>query len=243
MIRTIIWFIWFWVSLIFTLPFLLWTKLLDKQGREEQRIKVVNKTASLWSRAVVNLSGAKVTVEGLENLPEGPVVFIGNHQGNFDIPILISFIDKPKAFIAKIETLKLPIVSFWMRQMKCVFMDRNDIRQSITAINQGVQYLKEGYSMVIFPEGTRSGSTEMGEFKAGSFKLATKSGVPIVPVAINGSYNIMGKKSLIVKPAEVSVEILKPIDTTKLSKEELKSLHDRVYEEIKTVINKGRTDK
>jgi 1-acyl-sn-glycerol-3-phosphate acyltransferase len=243
MIRTIIWFIWFWVSLIFTLPFLLWTKILDKQGKEDQRIKVVNKTASVWSRSVVNLSGAKVTVEGLENLPEGPVVFIGNHQGNFDIPILLSFIDKPKAFIAKIETLKLPFVSSWMRQMRCVFMDRNDIRQSITAINQGVQYLKEGYSMVIFPEGTRSGSVEMGEFKAGSFKLATKSGVPIVPIAINGSYNIMGKKNLIVKPAEVSVKILKPIETAKLSKEELKTLHDRVYEEIKAVINKGSTGK
>jgi 1-acyl-sn-glycerol-3-phosphate acyltransferase len=243
MIRTIIWFIWFWVSLIFTLPFLLWTRILDNQGKDDQRIKVVNKTASLWSRSVVNLSGAKVTVEGLENLPEGPVVFIGNHQGNFDIPILLSFIDKPKAFIAKIETLKLPFVSSWMRQMRCVFMDRNDIRQSITAINQGVQYLKEGYSMVIFPEGTRSGSVEMGEFKAGSFKLATKSGVPIVPIAINGSYNIMGKKSLIVKPAEVSVKILKPIETAKLSKEELKNLHDRVYEEIRAVINKGRTGK
>jgi 1-acyl-sn-glycerol-3-phosphate acyltransferase len=243
MIRTIIWFIWFWVSLIFTLPFLLWTKILDKQGKEDQRIKVVNKTASVWSRSVVNLSGAKVTVEGLENLPEGPVVFIGNHQGNFDIPILLSFIDKPKAFIAKIETLKLPFVSSWMRQMRCVFMDRNDIRQSITAINQGVQYLKEGYSLVIFPEGTRSGSIEMGEFKAGSFKLATKSGVPIVPIAINGSYNIMGKKSLIVKPAEVSVKILKPIETAKLSKEELKNLHDRVYEEIRAVINKGSTGK
>jgi 1-acyl-sn-glycerol-3-phosphate acyltransferase len=243
MIRTIIWFIWFWVSLIFTLPFLLWTKILDKQGKEDQRIKVVNKTASVWSRSVVNLSGAKVTVEGLENLPEGPVVFIGNHQGNFDIPILLSFIDKPKAFISKIETLKLPFVSSWMRQMRCVFMDRNDIRQSITAINQGVQYLKEGYSMVIFPEGTRSGSIEMGEFKAGSFKLATKSSVPIVPIAINGSYNIMGKKSLIVKPAEVSVKILKPIETAKLSKEELKTLHDRVYKEIKAVINKGSTGK
>jgi 1-acyl-sn-glycerol-3-phosphate acyltransferase len=236
MIRTIIWFIWFWVSLIFTLPFLLWAKILDKLGREEQRIKVVDRTASLWSRSVVNFSGAKVIVEGLENLPEGPVVFISNHQGNFDIPILLSFINKPKAFIAKIETTKMPFVSSWMRQMKCVFMDRNDIRQSITAINQGIEYLKEGYSMVIFPEGTRSGSKEMGEFKAGSFKLATKSGVPIVPVAINGSYNIMGKKSLIVKPAGVKVKILKSIDTTKLSKEELRDLHNRVYEEIKAGI-------
>jgi 1-acyl-sn-glycerol-3-phosphate acyltransferase len=238
MIRTIIWFIWFWVSLVFTLPFLVLVKVLDKQGKETKRIEVVHKVASIWARSVVNLSGAKIIVEGLENIPKGPVVFIGNHQGNFDIPILISFIDKPKAFIAKLETSKLPFVASWMREMRCVFMDRKDIRQSITAINQGVEYLKEGYSMVIFPEGTRSGSKEMGEFKAGSFKLATKSGVPIVPVAINGSYNIMGKKSLLVKPAEVKVTILKPIDTAKLSKEEIKNLHDKVYEEIKATVNK-----
>lgn len=239
MLRTIIWFIWFWVSVILTLPFLLWAKLLHKQGDEEKRIKVVHRTTSLWARLVVNLSGSKIKVDGLNNLPEGPVVFIGNHQGNFDIPILMAFIDKPKAFIAKIETSKLPFVASWMREMRCVFMDRNDIRQSITAINQGVEYLKQGYSMVIFPEGTRSGSKEMGEFKAGSFKLATKSGVPIVPVAINGSYNIMGKKSFLVKPAEVKVTILKPIETALLSKEEAKDLHDRVYEEIKAVIDKS----
>ncbi|MCM0650337.1 1-acyl-sn-glycerol-3-phosphate acyltransferase [Clostridium swellfunianum] len=238
MIRTMIWFIWFWVSLIFTIPFLLWVKILEKQGKEQERIKIVHKVTSLWARLVINLSGAKVTVEGAENLPEGPVVFIGNHQGNFDIPILISFIDKPKAFIAKIETSRLPFVASWMRQMRCVFMDRKDIRQSITAINQGAEYLKQGYSMVIFPEGTRSGSKEMGEFKAGSFKLATKGNVPIVPVAINGSYNIMGKKSLIIKPADVKVTILKPIETSNLSKEEVKGLHDKVCEQIGAVINK-----
>lgn len=238
MIRTTIWFIWFWVSLIFTIPFLLWVKILEKQGKEQERIKIVHKVTSLWARLVINLSGAKVTVEGAENLPEGPVVFIGNHQGNFDIPILISFIDKPKAFIAKIETSRLPFVASWMRQMRCVFMDRKDIRQSITAINQGAEYLKQGYSMVIFPEGTRSGSKEMGEFKAGSFKLATKGNVPIVPVAINGSYNIMGKKSLIIKPADVKVTILKPIETSNLSKEEVKGLHDKVCEQIGAVINK-----
>jgi 1-acyl-sn-glycerol-3-phosphate acyltransferase len=238
MIRTVIWFIWFWVSLILTLPFLVWVKILDKLHREKERIKLVHKVTSLWARLVVNLSGAKVRVDGLENLPEGPVVFIGNHQGNFDIPILMAFIDKPKAFIAKIETSKLPFVASWMREMRCVFMDRKDIRQSITAINQGAEYLKEGYSMVIFPEGTRSGGKEMGEFKAGSFKLATKSGVPVVPVAINGSYNLMGKKSLLVRPAEVRVTVLKPINTAELSKEEIKNLHDRVYEEIKAVVNK-----
>jgi 1-acyl-sn-glycerol-3-phosphate acyltransferase len=211
MIRTIVWFVWFWVSLILTIPALIYAVILDKLNKTEKRIDVVNKTASLWARLLVNLSGSKIKVNGQENLPDGPVLFISNHQSNFDIPILISFIDKPKAFIAKIETSRLPIVSTWMKQMRCVFMDRNDIRQSISAINQGVDYLKKGYSMVIFPEGTRSAGVKMGEFKGGSFKLATKSGVPVIPVAIKGSYKIMSKGSFIIKPAQVEINILKPV--------------------------------
>jgi 1-acyl-sn-glycerol-3-phosphate acyltransferase len=234
MIRTIIWFIWFWVSLIFTIPYLLWVKILDKQKNTEKRIKLVHKVTSFWARSLVVLSGSKITVEGEENIPKDTaVLYVGNHQSNFDIPILLSYIDKPKGFISKIEVKKLPMVASWMREMRCVFMDRNDIRQSVIAINEGAEKLKQGYSMVIFPEGTRSGKEEMGEFKAGSFKLAIKSGVPIVPVAINGSYNIMGKKSLIIRPAKVHINILKPIYTTEISKEGLKDLHNIVSEEIR----------
>lgn len=238
MFRTIVWFIWFWISLILSLPVLLYAKILEKQNINDKRIKVVHKLTSLWSKLLVKLSGSKVEVIGEENLPEGPVLYVSNHQSNFDIPIFISYINRPKGFIAKVELTKLPFVASWMRQMKCVFMDRKDIRQSIIAINQGADYLKQGYSMIIFPEGTRSGKKEMGEFKAGSFKLAVKSGVPIVPVAINGSYNIMEKGSIIIKPAKVQIKILEPINTSKLSKEEIKVLHDRVHEEIENCLNK-----
>lgn len=233
MIRTILWFIWFGLSLILSLPALLWALILDKLNNNEKRIKVVHKATSLWARSLVGLSGSKIKVTGEENLPEGPVLFISNHQSNFDIPILMSYIDKPKAFISKIEVVKIPVVSSWMRQMKCVFMDRKDIRQSITAINQGVEYLKDGYSMIIFPEGTRSVGQAMSEFKAGSFKLATKSGVPIVPVVINGSYKIMGKGSSIIKPAKVEISILSPIETSELSKDKVKELPETVHEIIK----------
>jgi 1-acyl-sn-glycerol-3-phosphate acyltransferase len=233
MLRTIIWFIWFWVSLILSLPALLWANILDRQGKNDKRIKVVHKVTSLWTKLLINLSGSKVTVTGKENLPEGSVLYVSNHQSNFDIPLLMTFIDKPKGFIAKIELTKMPFVASWMRQMKCIFMDRNDIRKSMVAINQGADYLREGYSMVIFPEGTRSGKKEMGEFKAGSFKLAVKSGVSIVPVAIDGSYNIMGKKSLIIKPAKVNINILEPIHTDGLSKEEIKLLPGKVEKIIK----------
>jgi len=236
MLRTILWFIWFGVSLIFTLPFLFIAKFFDWLHKDEDRDRLVYKVTSIWAKSQIVVSGSKIKVTHVDNLPKGPVLFISNHQSNFDIPIFMSYINKPKAFIAKIETAKIPLVASWMRLMKCVFMDRKDIRQSVEAINKGAEFLKQGYSMVIFPEGTRSRTGDMEEFKAGSFKLAVKSGVPIVPVAISGSINIMDKGSIIIKPALVELEILKPIETSKLSKEEQKNLHITVQELIHEAI-------
>jgi 1-acyl-sn-glycerol-3-phosphate acyltransferase len=235
MIRTLIWFIWFCISLILTLPPLLAVKLITNQNTKNKIVYIVTR---LWAKPLLWLSGSKFQVEGEENIPEGPVLYVGNHQSNFDIPIFISCINRPKAFISKLENSKIPIVSIWMKEMKCIFMDRKDIRKSIEAINLGVEYLKQGYSMVIFPEGTRSGSGEMGEFKAGSFKLAFKSGVPIVPVAIDGSYNIMTKGSLIIKPAKVKITVFKPIYTSDLSKEELKKIPEQLENQIKDYLSK-----
>lgn len=237
MVRTIIWFIWFCVSLLCTLPFLFVAKLFDWTHKTILRDKFVYKVTSIWAKSQVAMSGSKIKVIGEENLPAGSVLFISNHQSNFDIPIFMSYINKPKAFIAKVETSKMPLVSSWMRLMKCVFMDRKDIRQSVEAINKGSEFLKQGYSMVIFPEGTRSENGEMGEFKAGSFKLAIKSGVPVVPVVIRGSFDIMGKGSLIIKPALVEIEILEPVEVSKLSKDEQKNLHTTVQESIKEVMS------
>jgi 1-acyl-sn-glycerol-3-phosphate acyltransferase len=239
MIRTIIWFIWFWVSLVLTIPALLYVKVLDKLNKTERRIELVHKVTKAWAKSLLWLSGAKIKVEGEENIPEGPVLFVSNHQSNFDIPIFISYVDRPKGFIAKTETAKMPFVVSWMRQMRCVFMDRKDIRQSVEAINKGAEYLKQGYSMVICPEGTRSKTGEVGEFKAGSFKLAVKSGVTVVPVAISGSINIMNKGSIKIKPALVELEILKPIEVSKLSKEEQKYLHITVQKLIQDAIGKN----
>ncbi|MFL0248511.1 lysophospholipid acyltransferase family protein [Candidatus Clostridium stratigraminis] len=240
MLRTILWFIWFGVSLVLTLPFLFIVKLLDWFHKNDTRDNFVYKVTGIWAKSQVAVSGSKIRVSGEENLPKGPVLFICNHQSNFDIPIFMSFINKPKAFIAKIETAKIPLVASWMRLMKCVFMDRKDIRQSVEAINKGAELLKQGYSMVIFPEGTRSKTGEIGEFKAGSFKLAVKSGVSIVPVAISGSINIMDKGSIIIKPALVKLEILKPVEVSKLSKEEQKNLHVTVQEIIQETIRKNK---
>ncbi|MGM7682352.1 lysophospholipid acyltransferase family protein [Cytobacillus sp. Hm23] len=212
MIRTIVWFIYFWLHLLFTVPALLKARHLDKRELHSERDQIVLRETIRWSRTLVNLTGSKINVKGKENIPDNqPVLFVSNHQGNFDIPILLGFLDRKMGFISKLEIKKYPIISHWMSMMRCVFMDRKNIRQSVKAINLGINNIKEGHSLVIFPEGTRSKGNAIGEFKPGSFKLATKSGVPIVPVTINGSYKIMEANKNILKGANVEVIISKPI--------------------------------
>lgn len=229
MIRTIVWFIYFWLYLIYLIPFMMMVRYYDRRGNIEKRDAIVNQRVRLWARALVRLAGGKISIVGEENIPKDrSVVFISNHQGNFDIPIILGYINKPKAFIAKIEIKKMPLISSWMKEMKCVFMDREDIRQSVQAINEGAEILREGYSLVICPEGTRSKGDAMGEFKHGSFKLATKAQVPIIPVTIKGSYKMMEQSKFIIRPAKVEVIISKPVETKGLTKEEIKELPEKV---------------
>ncbi|MEW9121410.1 MAG: lysophospholipid acyltransferase family protein [Thermotaleaceae bacterium] len=229
MFRTIFWFFYFSMYMIVLLPQLWKANLLEKQGKKKALQKYIHPIAQTWAKRLISLTGTSVEVVGHEYIPEGPVVFVSNHQGNFDIPLFIGYIDKPKAFIAKVELLKMPLVSSWMKKLRCIFIDRKDARQSLRAIQEGVQILKEDYSLVIFPEGTRSKGPQLGEFKRGSLKLATKARVPIVPVTIQGTYRIMEANGSIIKPTAVKMTISPPILTTNLSKDEENHLLDKVY--------------
>lgn len=229
MVKTVIWFIYFGIYLLGTVPALIKVKRLDQQGRIPERDRIIYETAQRWAQRLVNLTGARIQVIGKENIPaEGPVLFVSNHQGNFDIPILLGFIDKPKAFIAKKELKKIPILCTWMEYMQCVFIDRGDPRQSLKAINRGAELLKEGYSQVIFPEGTRSEDGTMGEFKPGSLKLALKAKVPIIPVTIKGAYDMMPKGEWKIRAAKVEVIISPAVLTENLSMKESNELTENV---------------
>ncbi|QEK13712.1 1-acyl-sn-glycerol-3-phosphate acyltransferase [Crassaminicella thermophila] len=234
MFRTIYMAIYFIVYLIFLFPKEWKINKLEKEGRMQEMHDLLHKIAMNWGKSIVNATGSKIHVFGIENIPKGPVLFVSNHQGNFDIPILFGFIDKPKAFIAKIELSKIPVFGKWMERQKCIFIDRDNPRQSLKAINKGIKTLKDGHSMVIFPEGTRSKGPKMGEFKKGSLKLATKAKVPIVPITIDGSYKIMEGNKKLIKPAEVKVTISQPIHTTNLTKEDENVLSEKVYAIIKS---------
>ena len=234
MFRTILFYPSIVLSLIVSILALPKMWYLKTKGRLEERTLFIHKVTYKWAKFVMKMSGAKVTVKGLENVPtDKTVLFMSNHQSFFDIPLLMSAVDMPKGFIAKKELGTWPGISTWMRYIQCVFMDRDNIRKSAEAIIQGINILKSGYSMVIFPEGTRSKGGETHEFKAGSFKLATKPKVPIIPVTINGSYKLLEKNNYKIKSSDVEVIFHPAVDVANLSKEEInnlpKTLEDIVF--------------
>jgi 1-acyl-sn-glycerol-3-phosphate acyltransferase len=233
MIRTIITYVYFGIYILLSLFGLLFLQVLKLFGQDRKVNAIAAKVAGNWARTMVWLAGGKINVTGKENLPDGPVLFVGNHQGSFDIPIYLGFLCKPTGFVAKIEMDKLPVFRTWMRHLKCVFMDRNDMRQAMRIINEAAEILKDGYSLTIFPEGTRSKGDKLGEFKSGSLKLALKAGVPIVPVAMDGSYKLLEQHKHL-HPAKVGLYICPPIPTAELTKEEQRDLSDRVRRAIES---------
>ncbi|CUN46234.1 MAG: lysophospholipid acyltransferase family protein [Sarcina ventriculi] len=210
------------------------------EGKIDEMNNIVCLGTRTISQKLIKLSDSTVNVHGLENIPEGPVLFVSNHQSNMDIAIICGFIDKPKGFIAKKELKKLPLINKWITLAGSIYLDRENPRKSMEGILEGIKTLKNGHSLVVFPEGTRSRGDKMGEFKSGSFKLATKSKVPIVPLTIDGTYRVMEANKILIKPSNINFYVHKPIYTDKLSKEEITKLPETVEHIIRSKLpNKG----
>lgn len=228
MFRSIMWYTKFVLALIGVSPCLLKANRLLKDKGQEAFDRYVYKVTSRWALGRVWDSGARIKIHGQERIPERNVLFVSNHQSDFDIAIFMSLVKKDTGFVAKVEMEKVPLLRTWMRNIHCVFLDRNNLRQSVKTIAEGVEILRAGYTLTVFPEGTRSKSDNIGEFKAGAFNLATRSGVPVVPVTIAGSYKIMEANNNRIVPADVDVFIHEPIETEGMSKDDIKALPERV---------------
>lgn len=197
--------------------------------------ELVNKHIPHWSRGILKVTGVSLSVEGLENIPKDtPCVFVGNHRSYYDIPLVLTQLDAPHGLVAKKEVGKLPLVRSWMRLLHCVFLDREDPRKAMTALNEAIDLVKKGYSLTIFPEGTRNKGAEgsLLEFKSGAFRVATKAKAPIVPLAITGSRDIMENHHMFMHPAHVTIRVLEPIETEGLTKEEIRALPQRTADVI-----------
>lgn len=228
--RTIIWFAYFWGYLLALIPSLHRAERAEREGNTLLRDEIVNREVAKWAGRLLRLAGVKVTVKGLENIPtDEPVVFVSNHQGYFDIPVLLSCLDKPHGLVAKDAVEKLPYIRNWMRLLGCVFIDRSNARQSVSALNDAARWLREdGRSFIIFPEGTRNHGRELLDFKNGAFKIAFKAKAPLVPICIDGTYKAMEARHNFIGPAEVILTILPPIATANLTKEESKEVGSQI---------------
>lgn len=196
---------------------------------------IVNEHIPHWSRTILKITGATLTVDGLERIPQNtPCVFVCNHRSYYDIPLLLAGLEAPHGILAKEELEKIPLLNRWMKLLGCVFVQRDDIRASVRALNDATAIVEGGRSFVIFPEGTRYKGEEggVGEFKNGAFRIAVKTGTPVVPVAMSGARGLFESNGNRCTPGRVHIQILPPIQTAGMSKAEQKQLPDAVRQSI-----------
>lgn len=234
--RTFIFYSYLWLYLISVIPRKYKVERLKKQGRLEEKEAYINGLVQKGVGNLMKIAGAELTVTGKENIPlDEPVLYVGNHQSNLDVPLFLITTPQVTGFVAKKEMEKVPFLSYWMKEKNCLFLDRGDVRAALKTIKEGTELLKEGHSLTLFPEGTRSNGKEMGEFRDGGLRMALKSGVKVVPVTIQDSYKIIGKSGKVC-PGAVSIHYSKPIDpkefkdTRQLSAAVLDCIQQHLYQ-------------
>lgn len=210
--------------LVSALPLLIGEKYVWKNNENRQKeyaLKVVKQIFHM----IFRLTGSTLTVKGFENIPDKPVLYVGNHRSYFDIVSGYIVVPGQTGFVAKKEMEKIPLLRDWMRNVNCLFLDRKDIKAGLKTILEGIEKVKGGSSMWIFPEGTRCKAedpVEMLGFKEGSLKIAEKSGCPVVPVAITGTAQILEQHFPFIRPSHVTIEFGEPFYIKELPAEDRK---------------------
>ena len=199
--------------------------------------------ARLWGRIMLFLASVKVEVQGGENVTYGrSQIFMANHQSGFDIFLLLAYTPRYFAWIAKKELFRIPFFGLALRRLGAIEIDRRNVVRAKVSIDEAARIIREGKSVMTFPEGTRSKDGHIQPFKKGVFHLALKSGVPIVPITIIGSREIMPKKSLRVTPGSVTLVIHPPVFTRGYSEATIDDLVERVRHPIAAAYYAHRPD-
>lgn len=234
MIRFILIVIYLVLYLILSLPVLLAEWII---GKFNPKLKAKSSKALVgWGfRCIGHLAGTKLIVLGRENIPtDTAVLYVGNHRSFFDIVLTLSCFPGITGYVAKKEMNKAPILRLWMRNIHCLFLDRENIKEGLKTILKGVEEVKNGYSLCIFPEGTRNKVNDSFlPFHEGSFKIAEKGGVPIIPMTIVNSAAVFEDHFPKVKKATVVIDFGIPVYPDKLDKDTRKVLGTYVFNHIK----------
>lgn len=223
--------------LVFSVPVLLIEKLIglwNKRLMDESSLRMVQGVF----RLVLWIAGVEATILGEGNVPQGQaVLYVANHRSFFDVLLTYSRCPGLTGYVAKKSMEKIPLLSAWMRRLHCLFLDRENVREGLKTILQGIEQVKSGISVCIFPEGTRNRGEELLlPFKEGSLKIAEKTGCPVIPIAITNTADIFENQFPKIRPCKVIVEYGAPILVQELSKEEKKRLGAYTQERIREML-------
>lgn len=242
MIRLLVIALFLIVFFIFSIPLYLIECLIGKvnpHARDISSLRIVQGAFKI----ILFLSGCKLTVIGEEHVPKDEtVLYIGNHRSFFDVVITYARCPGLTGYLAKKEIEKVPFLSTWMRYLYCLFLDRKDIKQGLKTILTAIDHVKQGISIFIFPEGTRSTGADQAEllpFHEGSFKVATKTDCLIVPVALTNTSQILEDHFPFIKSTQVTLEYGKPFRPSELSKEDRKVIGSYTRDIIQKMVQKN----
>lgn len=221
------------ISPIFFIPY---GFLLMNKAKPKVSYNYMNWLSRFYTKLVLKPIGLKQHIKGLENLENlgDRILFVSNHESPLDVIVFRLTVPIMCGFISKIELFRVPFLQLFMQGMGCLPLDRGNIRKSLDVIKKGAEKIKNGHPMYVFPEGTRNRAQGMRAFKRGSLKLAEWSKATIVPVTLEGATKIFTRKGINFK-GDVFVTIHKPIDTRKLSDEEIKNLDKTLWD----IVNSG----
>ena len=241
MIRTLLIALFLLMFFILSIPLFLVEWIIGKfnvDAKNRSSLAIVS-----WAfRVITFLAGVKATYIGLENVPtDTGVLYVANHRGFFDTILTYQKVPRPTGYISKKEIEKVPFLRVWMRNLQCLFLDRDNIKEGLKTILTAIDMLKNGTSICIFPEGTRNkGGRELLPFHEGSFKIAVKANAPIIPVTINNSSAVLEDSFPRIKSAKVIVEYGEPVYIDKLEPKQRKQLAPYVQNIIQETYDKNQ---
>ena len=240
MLRLIVIALMLFLYLLLGIPVLLVEWVIGKYNKKAKDYSCLRMVQTAF-KLMLKVAGVRLTVIGEEHVPKDQaVLYIGNHRSYFDILLTYSRCPRLTGYVAKVEMLRYWLLRDWVKALYCLFLDREDMKAGLKTILQGIEYIKNGISICIFPEGTRNRQEEMLPFKEGSLKMAEKTGCPIIPMAITNSAEIFENHLPFVRPCHVILEYGTPILPKELSKEDRKFLGAYTQKKIQEMLDKNK---
>lgn len=205
----------------------LFASLVDGTGRWQHTI------ARAWASTVMRISLSPVRVIGVENLRNVPTaVYVVNHLSYMDTPVIFSKLPFQFRILARLDLFRIPFIGWYLRRSGQISVDSSSLRSTLSSLNRGVQILKQGMPVVIFPEGSRTPDGKLQSFMSGPAFMAIRAEVPVVPMALVGTYELMPMHTYHLRPRPLYLVVGEPISTAGYTTKMVDALTQRIYDEI-----------